>query len=487
MPEWPGENWVDPFHPKVREIMCARMYRAKAAGCVGIDPDNVDFYGEDNYPAFGGIDRAVEAWRWWATEAHRRGLAIGIKNGAEMLPQVADLADFAINEQMGEFSGDETPYVAYAKTRPVFCVEYKRAAYDRAHPAGVQTVLMDLNLSKILDRKTAVVPPVVTPPPTPTPGAPMANPMTPDQLLKALRNEGLTVREYAGWRDRCRCHNGSHAAGGPTVRSWGPIHGTMVHITAGGLGTRSVESYIRDIINGDPNTPTKCQFIVAPNGEVWINSAGRCNHAGTVSSASVSALANGTLSLAGSQNLRGHDVDGNTSMYGIENIAAVSMTAAQRESSVRICAAVSRAYGWDGRDAIGHGEASDQRGFGDPNLDMGRFRADVMSRIKNTTTTQEDNTMANFSADDIYQITKRAAQEAATPTPGWGGATLAQVVADTHGKVGALEVQVAKLAAGVEALLAGRDQQTVAGVPLVDVQTVAAAVAPLLVIAAKEA
>ena len=210
-------------------------------------------------------------------------------------------------------------------------------------------------------------------------------PLTPDQLLTALRAEGLTVREFPGWRDRCRCHNGSHAKGGPTVRSWGPINGTMVHITAGGLGSRSVESYIRDIIVADgTSTPSKSQFVTAPDGTVWIVSAGRCNHAGTVSSRAVSALANSSLSLDGWQDLRGHDVDGNRSMYGIENITPKSMSAAQREASVRICAAISRAYGWDGRDAIGHGEASDQRGYADPNLNMGAFRRDVMARLTAT-------------------------------------------------------------------------------------------------------
>ena len=45
----------------------------------------------------------------------------------------------------------------------------------------------------------------------------MATPMTPAQMLKALRAEGVTIKEWSGWRDRCRCHSGSHEKGiGPT-------------------------------------------------------------------------------------------------------------------------------------------------------------------------------------------------------------------------------------------------------------------------------
>lgn len=43
---------------------------------------------------------------------------------------------------------------------------------------------------------------------------------------------------------------------------------------------------------------------------------------------------------------------------------------------------LSRLAGRTGRGTIGHGEASDRRGYGDPNVDMGRFRRDVITRVK---------------------------------------------------------------------------------------------------------
>lgn len=210
----------------------------------------------------------------------------------------------------------------------------------------------------------------------------MATPYTYDQIIKALKAEGLVVHEYTGSRDRCRCHTGSHAAGGTKVRPWGPFYGTYTHITAGNLGTRTVESYIRDIINGDPNVPCKAHFVVPPDGSVWVNSVGRANHAGTVSSTSVAMQQAASFSFDKTYDPhRGHDADGNTHSYGIEAIAASAMNAAQREACVRINAALARPQGWDGGESVGHGECSDQRSYADPGLDMGAFRRDVRARI----------------------------------------------------------------------------------------------------------
>lgn len=204
-----------------------------------------------------------------------------------------------------------------------------------------------------------------------------------DEILAALKAEGLQVIEVPGARGRCRCHNGPHDAGAPMVRSFAPTGDVMVHITAGDLSGRKPLQYIADIINGDSVTPFKSQFVTDPKGVVYVNGVGRANHAGNVSSASISASRAQAISTGGYVGtMRGHDADGNTVWYGIENIAATTMTAAQYEASVRICAAMARLSRRTGRGSIGHGEASDQRSYGDPNLDMGRFRRDVIARVK---------------------------------------------------------------------------------------------------------
>lgn len=235
-------------------------------------------------------------------------------------------------------------------------------------------------------------------------GALMANPLSYDQILAAFRWAGINYREYTGSRDRCRCHSGSHAAGGPLVRAWGPNVGTLVHITAGDLGSRTVEQYIRDIINGDPEVPFKAQFVVAPDGTVWINGVGRANHDGSMSNAAYAALRDGTFSLTGSQNLRGSDVTGNSFVYGIENINSGPPNAAQRNASVRICAAISHAQGWNGRDCAGHGEVASDRSFSDPGMDMGAFRRDVMAFVANPTNSPPPQEVPDMDANQAAQL-----------------------------------------------------------------------------------
>ena len=242
----------------------------------------------------------------------------------------------------------------------------------------------------------------------------MATPLTYDQLVAALKTEGLTVQLWPGSRDRCRCHSGSHDKGiGPTGRQWGPVNGVMVHITAG--TATGLDRYIANVLLDDPSLPCKVQMTVKPDGTVVVLSAGRCNHAGKIGSGAIAASVADSWPTGGWTDKRGSQVDGNAHYYGIENIATSQMTAAQRDASVRICAAISRAHGWTGQGTCGHGEASSERGYSDPGLDMGAFRRDVMARVKagaagkptnlpnkpttTKTTTQGDTTMAITDAD----------------------------------------------------------------------------------------
>ena len=215
----------------------------------------------------------------------------------------------------------------------------------------------------------------------------MAKPMTPDQLLKALRDEGLTVHEYPGWRDRCRCCPGDHRPNGPYIRGWGDVNGGVQHITGGGLGGRSVEVYIRDIILYDPDLLTKCQFVTAPDGSVWLVAAGRANHAGGVGSKVRDHMRAADFSTTDDYDdrFRGSSADGNSFTYGNEAIAASSMNTAQRTASVKLWAAIAKFHKWTGQEIAGHGEISSARVKADPNLNMGEFRRDIMTRVKGGT------------------------------------------------------------------------------------------------------
>ena len=212
----------------------------------------------------------------------------------------------------------------------------------------------------------------------------MAPILAPEQIVQAFRDAGLNVVEMPGWMDRCRCHDGAHRTDPKKVRSFGPINGITIHHTAGPMlsGDQAIQ-YTRDIlIAGNGNTPGPlCLAGVDADGRMIMVGAGRCNHIGSVSQASINAMQSASFSMINSQNLRGSGVDGNTHTYGFEALAPGAPNAAQVNAMVTAAAALCRLYGWDGGEVHGHGECSNQRDFSDPGLNMGEFRTNVRSLL----------------------------------------------------------------------------------------------------------
>lgn len=146
---WPGERWVDIRATGLRTVLLARLDLAKSKGCAGADPDNVDGYGHDTGFALKQSD-TVNFLRWLATEAHRRGLSIGLKNGIEVLSQVAASVDWAVNEQCHEYA-ECTAYRSFISSgKPVFNVEYKgtlSTLCNKSKPLKLSTIKAPLSLS----------------------------------------------------------------------------------------------------------------------------------------------------------------------------------------------------------------------------------------------------------------------------------------------------------------------------------------------------
>ncbi len=146
---WPGERWVDIRSTALRNILLARLDLAKSKGCAGVDPDNVDGYGHDTGFPLKQSD-TVNFLRWLSGEAHRRGLSIGLKNGIEILSQVASSVDWAINEQCHEY-GECTAYRSFISSgKPVFNVEYKgtlSTLCSKAMPLKLSTIKAPLSLN----------------------------------------------------------------------------------------------------------------------------------------------------------------------------------------------------------------------------------------------------------------------------------------------------------------------------------------------------
>ena len=153
---WAGERWLDTRSGNVRTIMQARLDLAKSKGCDGVEPDNVDGYGNSTGFVLSAATQ-LDYNRFLASAAHSRGLAVALKND---VAQVADLVghfDMAINEQCHQY-GECAGYAVFTSAgKPVFNAEYaaiyKSEGTDRdslcaeSKRLGLKTLVLSVELN----------------------------------------------------------------------------------------------------------------------------------------------------------------------------------------------------------------------------------------------------------------------------------------------------------------------------------------------------
>lgn len=180
----------------------------------------------------------------------------------------------------------------------------------------------------------------------------MATPLTADQLVKALKAEGLIVHEYKSWRTHNRNAKGA----------WGPINGVMLHHTAG------LNGMVDYCYNGSSALPGPlCHGVIDKKGEVWLVGNGRANHAGGGDADVLNAvIAESYLTKPPATDKHEGEagaVDGNSRFYGFECVnlgdGKDPWPAVQVNAMVKASAAICRAYGWSAKSVIGHLEWSD--------------------------------------------------------------------------------------------------------------------------------
>ncbi|MET9999820.1 peptidoglycan-binding protein [Streptomyces microflavus] len=196
----------------------------------------------------------------------------------------------------------------------------------------------------------------------------MAAPLSADRLLRALRDEGLTVIEHRSWRTNNRNHKGP----------WGPTHGVMIHHTVSAGSASSVEL----CYNGHSALPGPlCHGVIDKAGTVHLVSAGRANHAGSGDGDVLQAVIAERATLPPDNEA---DTDGNRYFYGFEAVnlgdGRDPWPDAQLLAIERAAAAICRAHDWDERSVIGHLEWQpgkvDPRGF-----TMDSMRARIGKRL----------------------------------------------------------------------------------------------------------
>ncbi len=193
-------------------------------------------------------------------------------------------------------------------------------------------------------------------------------PMTADQWIMALGDEGVEVHTpYSGWQ--------TYGRDAATGKTFGPVHGVVIHHTA---GTNSL-AVVHD---GRSDLPGPlCHGHLPKTGVINMISIHRANHAGTFAQNAVDAMiAESSVHPAPDA---AEPVDANDITYGleIENLGNGTdpYPEAQYRTAVRWAAAICRFHGWTANSVIGHKEGTRRKT--DPSFSMNAFRTDVQNAL----------------------------------------------------------------------------------------------------------
>ena len=121
---WPGEHWLDIRNmDKLAPILDYRLDLCASKGFDGVEFDNVDGYQNETGFELSAADQ-ITFNRWLADAAHKRGLAVGLKNDPEQMTDLEPWFDFVILESCFEqgWCDEADPFVKAGK--PVFAIEY---------------------------------------------------------------------------------------------------------------------------------------------------------------------------------------------------------------------------------------------------------------------------------------------------------------------------------------------------------------------------
>lgn len=148
-PPFEDELWLDVRSQAVRDIMQARLDVAMNKGCHAVEPDNVDGYANTSGFDLSGADQ-IDFNLFLASEAHARGLSVGLKNDVDQLADLVDSFDWALNEEC--FFFEECDLYAdtfISQEKAVFHAEYIESV-DEDQLSDVCRETEELGLSTIM-------------------------------------------------------------------------------------------------------------------------------------------------------------------------------------------------------------------------------------------------------------------------------------------------------------------------------------------------
>jgi hypothetical protein len=150
-PDWDGEWYVNWDAPEYWPVILKRLDLAKARGCDGVEPDNVDQYSGTGFPLTKA--RAEQLVIDLASATHERGMAAGLKNmlDSSSINKLSPYVEYVVNEECVQYNECDVLVTGFInKNKPVFHVEYKGGKTKMCNnkPAGFSSIYKTLDLGK---------------------------------------------------------------------------------------------------------------------------------------------------------------------------------------------------------------------------------------------------------------------------------------------------------------------------------------------------
>lgn len=142
---YPDEAWLDIRDPGVRAVMAQRLDVARDQGFDGVLPTNLAGYLIDTGFELSAADQLAYS-EWLATEAHARGLLIGMAGDFEQAPELVDRFDWAVHYGCIERGDCADLDVFAAQGKAVLDVE------TEGEPAEVCAAAEQLGINVLLKR-----------------------------------------------------------------------------------------------------------------------------------------------------------------------------------------------------------------------------------------------------------------------------------------------------------------------------------------------
>jgi hypothetical protein len=148
MDGWAGEKWLNVKSSAVLDLAKSRNARAKSKGCDGVDPDNVDAYGNNTGFSISQADSRAFLQRISA-DARSSGLQVGLKNSAEIASALQPYFDFAVVEECHKWN-ECSRYNSFSQAgKAVFQIEYggrSSSMCSRAKASGATLIFSTYDL-----------------------------------------------------------------------------------------------------------------------------------------------------------------------------------------------------------------------------------------------------------------------------------------------------------------------------------------------------